>query len=120
MDAITLVGILMILVCYALGVALVRKGLEEIRFGVGARTWPLVDAHLERCVLNVRRTGDRGTLYDVSVSYTYHLAGRRYTGNCLAIGYSASSNRQAHELAHQRVIGMTVHRDHILHPAQCV
>lgn len=105
----TIVGIIvgiLVLVCCVLGAFMVYKGVEDIRYGVGSRTWPLIAANLEKCVLNVRVASGKGTLYNVSVSYTYVLAGKCYKGNCLAIGYGASNSREAHELAYERVISM--------------
>lgn len=91
--------------CYLIGFAVLRAGINEIRTGFATRRWPTTDAVLERCVVDSRRTSN-SRVHEVSVKYTYSLAGKRYTGENYAIGYLASSFRHTHERARQRVLDM--------------
>lgn len=97
---------LFILLFYGVGILTMLKGIAEIRYGIGARSWPIIDAHLNKCEFVIRRAGN-GLTYHVSVKYNYVLAGVCHTGDSLAIGYFASSNREAHEVTYRKVIGMT-------------
>jgi hypothetical protein len=105
MDLTTIGITSVILLCYAIGFLLLAKGITDIRYGIGARTWPTTIAHLEGCASNILRSS-KGTMYKVSVKYSYTLDGVRHAGDNLAIGYAASSNREAHESAHQKVMSM--------------
>jgi hypothetical protein len=106
MNVATILVVSVLLLCYVLGVLTLREGIRQIRYGLGARSWPTTDALLKTCSVESRPTGGKGIVYQVSVKYAYALAGVSYTGDTLAIGYSASSNRETHEMARRRVTGM--------------
>jgi hypothetical protein len=97
----------LILVCYSLGILLLRAGIRDIRYGRGARTWPETEARLQRCTVDAFPTGGNGLVYRVSVRYTYTLAGLSYTGNNLAIGYTGSNDREAEERVRRKIMGMS-------------
>jgi hypothetical protein len=96
-----------ILLCYAFGIFILIQGIKEIRLGLGARSWPTVDACLQRCTLDAFPTGGNGIVYRVSVKYTYTLASLSYTGENLAIGYGGSNNREEQERVRQQIMGMS-------------
>lgn len=95
-----------LLLSYAAGIFILLAGIKESRLVLGARSWPTTDAFLEKCVVERAPGGGSGITYHVRVKYAYMLAGVRYPGDTLAIGYCASSQRHAHELARQRVMEM--------------
>ncbi|MFC5478014.1 DUF3592 domain-containing protein [Massilia suwonensis] len=105
MNPITLVVSAVLLLCYAIGILLVKLGLRDIRLGLGARTWPTAPARLERCVIG-RPPLSTSPVSQVLVKYSYTVAGVRYSGDNLAIGYLASNNRRVHEETRQRVLDM--------------
>lgn len=90
---------------YALGFAMLYRGLQEIRLGVGARTWPVAPAQWMDCVLE-HRISDRGSRYQVRVAYRYSVDGRDYAGDNIAIGYLASGAREVHTALHERLMKM--------------
>lgn len=96
----------MILLCYLAGIFLLLKGIGEIRQGLAARSWPTAHARLEKCTVEARGTGGSGIVYQVAVKYAYSVDGVRHTGDQVAIGYGASSNRAAHDDARRRMLGM--------------
>ena len=94
-----------LLLCYVIGIWLLVEGLKQIRLGLAARSWPTTDASLNKCVVEARYASNT-RVYQVSVKYAYAVAGVAYTGDTLAIGYGASSGREAHEMARRRVLDM--------------
>lgn len=97
---------LVLLLCYAIGILLFVQGVKQIRSGLAARRWPTTAARLGKCVVERAPSGGNVATYHVSVKYSYSLAGKRYSGDSLAIGYGASSNREAHEMARRKVLDM--------------
>lgn len=95
----------MVVLFYAIGIFILAAGIKEIRIGFAARNWPTVDASLQKCVVE-RPPGSSNVVYHLAVKYVYVVAGTRFTGDTLAIGYGASSDRAPHETARQELLGM--------------
>jgi len=94
-----------LLLCYGIGILAIRAGVQQIRLGLAARSWPTTDAYLEKCEVGLAPAGSPN-VYRVTVKYAYAVAGTSYSGDSLAIGYGGSSNRAAHDAAQRRVAGM--------------
>lgn len=93
------------LLFFAVGILIVVLGVRQIRDGLGARSWPRIDAALEKCEV-ATRVGNGVITYHVAVQYTYAVAGVRYAGTTLAIGAGGRSDRTPAETAQRRVLAM--------------
>lgn len=104
-DFATILVVLMLALCYAAGIFLLSAGIRQIRTGLAARNWPTADARLEKCEIE-SRFADHCVVYRVAVKYSYAVAGVRYAGDTLAVGYGGSSDRSPHEAARREVLGL--------------
>lgn len=105
MDFATVLIVSMLVLSYGAGILILTAGMRQIHTGLAARNWPSVDARLEQCEVESRHaSGSRA--YHVAVKYSYSIAGVRYVGDTLAIGYGGSSARRPHEEARQEVLAL--------------
>jgi hypothetical protein len=81
-------------------------GVNDIRVGLAAVTWPAAAAHLETCDVTSHRSS-KSTTYRAEVKYTYTVDGVQYTGDQLGVDYWSTSNRDTHAAHCQRVETMT-------------
>jgi len=105
MDFATIFIVSMLVLGYGAGILILTAGVRQIRTGLAARNWPSVDARLEKCEMESGNASN-GRSYHVAVKYSYSIAGVRYEGDTLAIGYGGSSARRPHEDARREILGM--------------
>lgn len=87
---------------YVAGTLLTYLGVNDIRLGLAAVTWPTVAARLETCEVNGHRSS-KSTVYRADVKYAYTVDGVQYTGDQLAIDYWSTRNWDTHA-AHCQII----------------
>ncbi len=81
---------------YFVGFALLGYSLLSMKRSTDAAAWPTVNGVLDSCELKTNFDSD-GDTYEVKVTYSYAVAGRRFTNDVLAFGYSASSGQEVHQ-----------------------
>jgi hypothetical protein len=96
---------LLFLAAFATGILILVLGVRQIRHGRAARTWPVVDAQLQKCAVE-NGPGAGTTTWYVALQYTYCVAGVRYAGATLAIGAGGSSWRKKSENDRRSVLAM--------------
>lgn len=101
----TILIVSMLVLSYSAGILILTAGVRQIRTGLAARGWPSVDARLEKCAVECGGASNTRS-YHLAVKYSYAVAGVRYVGDTLAIGYGGSSARRPHEEACREVLGM--------------
>ena len=99
-------GIVFFTPFFLVGGYVTYSGVNDIRLGLAAVTWPTVAAHLETCDVTSHRSS-KSTTYRAEVKYTYTVVGVQYTGDQLAVDYWSTSNRDTHAAHCQRVETMT-------------
>lgn len=103
MNFATILVVSMLVLGYGAGILILTAGVKQIRTGLAARNWPSVDARLEKCQVESGCANNTRS-YHVAVKYSYAIAGVRYEGDTLAIGYGGSSARRPHEEACQEIL----------------
>lgn len=87
---------------YLVGFGLLGFGLYSMQRSTAAGSWPTTAGTLQQASLEEHHDSD-GNTYRVEVKYNYKVAGKEYTGDCLAFGYTTSSGREAHEQIHRKL-----------------
>lgn len=105
MDFATILIVTMLVLSYGAGILILTAGVRQIRTGLAARSWPTVDARLEKCEVESRYASSTRA-YHVAVKYRYSIAGVHYVGDTVAIGYGGSSARRPHEDARRDILGL--------------
>src|SRR6056297_749203 len=87
---------LFISIFYAIGFGLLYSGIKAYRASGAAATWPTTIATLDSCSMETYSDED-GKSYSVRVEYRYHVGGKEYRSDQLAVGYSGSGNERTHQ-----------------------
>ncbi len=83
-------------VFYVVGFGALGYGLLSARRSTQAANWPTTPGNLKAVELKENSSED-GLSYQVTVQYTYTVAGTKYDGSRLAFGYYGSNVRNPHE-----------------------
>lgn len=81
---------------YVVGFGMLGYSLLSMKRSTEASAWPSVTGTIVSCDLE-SNTDEDGTTYEVTVNYSYTVAGREFTNDVLAFGYSGSSGYEAHQ-----------------------
>lgn len=79
----------------AVGLAILGFGLRSLSLSKQAEEWPTTQGRIVSSDF-ITNTDDDGATYQTKLKYDYNVAGRDYTGDKIAFGYSASSGRAFH------------------------
>jgi hypothetical protein len=88
------------------GIYVMKLGVNDIRLGLAAVSWPTVAAHLESCEVTSHRSS-KSTVFRADVKYTYTVAGVPYTGDQLAVDYWSTGKEETHAAHCRNVKSMT-------------
>src|SRR5579875_1302996 len=89
-------------VFYLVGVGILGFGLWSAWRSTQAATWPTTPGTITLLSVRANSDGD-GTTYEVKVRYTYTVDGVASEGSRLAIDYSGSSGKEAHDEIHKKL-----------------
>jgi hypothetical protein len=87
---------------YLIGFGVLGAAIWSARRSTQAASWPTTRGVLTSLALK-ENPGSEGSTYEVKVEYTYTVAGKQYRGSCLAFGYMAGSEREAHAEIHEKL-----------------
>jgi hypothetical protein len=79
------------------GIAVIGFGLWQAERSRRAGSWPTVPGKIVRLELEESGDLDKGYRYEVKVRYKYSVAGKRYEGDRVAIGYTGSVSQAAQQ-----------------------
>lgn len=95
--------ILFISVFYLVGFGLLGYGIRSAVRSNAAADWPTAPGSIVNLALDSSTDSDGDTTYEVKVNYIYTIASKVYKGSTLALGYTSSSGKEAHEKIHQKL-----------------
>lgn len=89
------------------GLLLTSAGLKSFNTARRARTWPTVDATLDKCevVPSASSAGNRPN-YRIMLAYRYQIAGVDYSGDSITLNILSHASREETEKLHRSLTSM--------------